>query len=215
MLAVKKQLIGYNFSTRTIPIKYIIIHDVGAVSTAQNNRDYFNGGNRGSSADFFIDSKNIIQCIDYNKNYSWAIGDGKGVYGITNNNSLSIEMCLESNLRPSIATIANTIDVVQKLMKELNIPIQNVVRHYDASRKPCPQSFISNNWALWNEFKKQLVSNVVVKNDNSKILLLQKVCNRVGIRGANGKALSEDGLDGTNTQAAKIKLKAYIAEVTK
>ena len=57
------------------------------------------------------------------------------------------------------------------------------------------------------------VSNVA--KGNSKVLLLQKVCNRVGIRGANGIKLDEDGLTGKNTNAAKIKLKAYIAEVTK
>jgi len=54
-----------------------------------------------------------------------------------------------------------------------------------------------------------------VSNNYNKIILLQKVCNRVGIRGANGKPLVEDGLNGTNTTAAKIKLKAYIAAVTK
>ena len=50
---------------------------------------------------------------------------------------------------------------------------------------------------------------------DSKLLLLQKVCNRVGIRGADGKALVEDGLSGANTTAAKVKLIAYIASVTK
>ena len=57
-------------------------------------------------------------------------------------------------------------------------------------------------------------ANYVMAKDN-KILLLQKVCNRVGIRGANGKVLVEDGLGGANTTAAKAKLKVYIANVTK
>ena len=45
------------------------------------------------------------------------------------------------------------------LMKELNIPIERVVRHYDASRKNCPASMSQNSWALWNTFKKRLTEN--------------------------------------------------------
>lgn len=161
MLDIQKLFINYNYSVRNEVIKYIVIHDVGGVSTAKNNREYFNGGNRNASADFFIDSKDIIQTVDYTKNNSWAVGDGHGAYGITNKNSISIEMCLEPNLKPSATTIQNTINVVQKLMKELNIPIERVVRHYDASRKICPRSFSADNWNLWNEFKKQLIPQVV------------------------------------------------------
>ena len=215
MLVIQKMLVDYNFSVRNGSIKYICIHDVGATSTALANRNYFNSGKVGASADFFIDSKNIIQIIDYIKNYSWSVGDGKSKYGIANNNSVSIEMCLEPSLKPSTATVTNTINLVQKLMKDLNIPLERVVRHYDASHKSCPHSFSDNNWALWHEFKKQLISIPAVKIDNSKVLLLQKVCNRVGIRGANGKPLIEDGLDGINTASAKERLIKYIAEVTK
>jgi len=156
-----------------------------------------------------------IQIIDYIKNYSWSVGDGHSKYGIANNNSISIEMCLESSMRPSASTVTNTIELVQKLMKELNIPIERVVRHYDASRKSCPHSFSDNNWQLWTEFKKRLTTNTVVVNNSSAILLLQQVCNRVGIRGANGKALVEDGINGNNTIAAKANLIKYIADVTK
>lgn len=163
MLSIQKQLINYNFSKRNGEIKYIVVHDVGAVSTAQNNRDYFAGGNRNASADFFVDSNNIIQIIDYHKNYSWAVGDGRGKNGITNSNSVSIEMCLESNMQPSEETIQNTLDLVKYLMNELNIPIDRVVRHYDASFKNCPQSFSANNWAKWQEFKARLGGTTVSK----------------------------------------------------
>ena len=45
---------------------------------------------------------------------------------------------------------------------------------------------------------------------NLNILNFQKVCNADGIRGADGKALKEDGIDGANTQHARkrINLKA-------
>lgn len=206
MLPIQKLFIDYNYSTRNESIKYIVIHDVGAVSTAKNNRDYFNSANRGASADFFTDSNNIIQLIDYTKNFSWAVGDGKGQYGITNKNSVSVEMCLESNLKPSSATVTNTINLVQTLMKELNIPIANVVRHYDASRKLCPMSFSTNNWALWNEFKAKLTPIIIPAKVNY-CLEFQKFYNKVTQTSA---PLVEDGIVGPATRAALEKLKGLI-----
>ena len=45
------------------------------------------------------------------------------------------------------------------LMKKYNISINNVVRHYDASRKKCPKSFMKNNWCKWYEFKRTLCNS--------------------------------------------------------
>jgi len=156
MLPIQKLLINYNHSARSEKVKYIIIHDVGGISTARNNRDYFSGGNRNASADFFVDSTNIIQAIDYHTRYSWAVGDGGGKYEKTNRNTVNIEMCLESNWQPSEQTVQNTLDLVKYLMNELNISIENVQRHYDCSRKACPKCFSTNNWAKWYEFKARL-----------------------------------------------------------
>jgi hypothetical protein len=41
-------------------------------------------------------------------------------------------------------------------MNVLDIPAERVVRHYDASRKPCPGIMSSNNWSNWWAFKTQL-----------------------------------------------------------
>ncbi|WP_315114580.1 N-acetylmuramoyl-L-alanine amidase [uncultured Clostridium sp.] len=200
MLPIQKMLINYNYSKRNEKIRYICIHDVGEVSTAKNNRDYFAGGNRGASADFFIDSNNIIQVIDYHNNYSWAVGDGGGKYGITNANSVSIEMCLESNYQPSDETIQNTMELTRYLMKELNIPIDRVVRHHDASGKNCPQSFSSNNWTKWNWFKSQLIEKYLYKKGDSGngIKELQQSLIEIGYK-LNGEA---DGMFGESTYKA-------------
>lgn len=157
MLTIRQKLINFNYSPRSVPIKYIVIHDVGTKgSTAIDNYIYFNGADRQSSADFFVDADNIIQLADYNKDYSWHCGDGKGKYGITNNNSIGIEMCL---VEPFDKVVDNTIELVKYLMKELNIPIDNVVRHYDASRKNCPGSLSADDWAKWYEFKNRLIDS--------------------------------------------------------
>lgn len=166
MLPIQKKYVGYNYSARSSKPKYIVIHDTGNPGASANNHyNYFSGGNRGASADFFVDSNNIIQIINTDVNYSWAVGDGKGVYGITNANSCSIEMCLEKDGVPSEATINNTIELTRYLMSYYGVSINNVVRHYDCSRKSCPCSFMANNWAKWHEFKARLSSgNIATEN---------------------------------------------------
>ena len=164
MLDIQRKLVKYNFSARKVQPTYIVIHDTGNPGAgALNHFNYFNGGNRNSSADYFVDSNNIIQIIDTEHYYSWGVGDGNGKYGITNSNSVSIEMCLEKDGYPSQATIRNTIDLTKYLMDKYNIGINRVVRHFDASRKSCPNSFKANNWAKWTSFKTALTGST----DNS------------------------------------------------
>lgn len=154
---ISKQFIGYNKSVRTQSIKYIVIHSTGnSGDTAQNNHDYFAGGNRGASADFFVDDNNIIQIIDSDKYYSWEVGDGHGAYGISNSNSIGIEMCGTANGNISEKTINNTIELTRYLMSKYGIDSEHVVRHYDASRKSCPYQFQGDNWARWWDFKSRL-----------------------------------------------------------
>ena len=147
--------IAYNFSVRGEPIRYIVIHDTGNSSAGANARahfNYFNSANRSSSADIFVDDDECLIVNDYHKYYSWHCGDGQGKYGITNSNSVGIEMCVNSDGNYEKA-FRNTVDVARKLMEELNIPFDRVVRHYDASRKNCPASMNKGDWHKWNEFK--------------------------------------------------------------
>ena len=57
---IEKKQIAYNRVTRNSAIRYIVIHDTGNKSKgadADSHFRYFNGGNRNSSADFFVDDK--------------------------------------------------------------------------------------------------------------------------------------------------------------
>ena len=108
-------------------------------SIVNSHYNYFNGGNRYSSADFFVDDKQALCVNDYYKYYTWHCGDGYGKYGITNENSIGIEICINSDGNRNKA-IEKTISLVQELMSELNVPIDRVVRHYDASRKSRPNT---------------------------------------------------------------------------
>ncbi len=95
MLEVTKKISKYNHkeNNSTDYIKWIIIHDTGNKNdTALGNANYFSEDGRKASAHYFVDDNFIVQVVE-DKNIAWHVGDGHGKYGITNENSLGIEMC--------------------------------------------------------------------------------------------------------------------------
>lgn len=148
--------IAYNRTVRTEKPRYIVIHTTGNRGKGADARahfSYWNSGNVGASADFIVDDKEILQVNDYGKYYTWHCGDGKGKYGITNGNSIGIEICVncDGNFEKALA---NAVILVKKLIKETGIT--KVVRHYDASRKNCPAELSENNWTRWEKFLEQV-----------------------------------------------------------
>ena len=202
-IAIQRKISSFNYSTRNgNSIKYIVLHYTGNKGdTAKNNVDYFYGGNRGASAHYFVDDNSIWQSVE-ESNSAWAVGDGKGVYGITNRNSISIEMCCNSSGNITEKTESNALELVKHLQKKYNISNNNVVRHYDASRKICP-NWSANNWNRWNNFKSKINGNVPINkpiNQPNKPLIddwvkrLQIACNAQGF---SNQII--DGIAGSNT----------------
>ena len=157
-------------------IKYIVIHDTANQDIGANalmHYKYFNNTDRGASADFFVDSTQIIQTNDYTKYYTWHCGVSKGK--INNKNSIGIEMCINADGNYDLM-LKSTIELVKDLKTKLNIPLENIVRHFDVSGKICPGSMSWDNWSAWEAFKKLLEPPVYPtvkkgdKNENVKIL---------------------------------------------
>ena len=101
-MKINKKLTPYNFSTVTNKQnKYIVIHYVGAVSTAKNNVDYYASGRLQASAHYFVDENEIWQSVE-DWNSAWHCGgglqgsNGHKFHGICkNSNSIGIEMCVK------------------------------------------------------------------------------------------------------------------------
>ena len=75
-MADKIMQIGYNYSVRREPVKYIVVHDTGNTSKgadAMAHYNYFNSGDRQSSADFFVDDKRALCVNDYHKYYFYRL----------------------------------------------------------------------------------------------------------------------------------------------
>lgn len=160
MLPITRRISAFNFYKGNT-VEYIVIHDVGALGQALSNANYFSV-ERGASAHYFVDDTTIAQVVE-DFNGAWHVGDGwdknlnRAKYGIHNQNSIGIEMCLTSAWKVSAATQQNTVDLVRHL--KAKYPNAKIVRHYDASRKNCPGSMSGNNWAEWLAFKARCEGN--------------------------------------------------------
>ena len=178
---------GYNVSKRNDPIMYIVIHYTGAEGTAKNNIDYFNGGNRNASADFFVSQNGEIWQYNPNieKRYSWHCGGGRqsskgGAYfGMCKNaNSIGIELCTHKQNGEWIfydATIEAARRLVQYLMQTYNIKQKNVIRHYDVNGKNCPAvyGYAGDNAPKWDKFKASLSASTTY-DDTPQIYRVRK-----------------------------------------
>ena len=160
----------YNYSTvANKQNKYIVIHYVGAVSTAKANAEYFSKNKLQSSAHYFVDETSIWQSVeDYN--VAWHCGAKTYTHPeCRNQNSIGIEMCVKKDSKGKWyfedATVKNTIELVTSLMEKHNIPIDRVIRHYDVTGKNCPAPYVENP-NEWDKFKSKLtVQELVTPND--------------------------------------------------
>lgn len=138
---------------------WIVIHYVGAVSSAKANAQYFYGINRQASANYFVDEKEIWQVVE-DKDAAWHVGGAIKYYNsCRNNNSIGIELCCKKddngNWYFESDTIQNAIELTKMLMRKYNIPLIRVCRHYDVTHKICPEPFVRND-AQWQQFLKRV-----------------------------------------------------------
>lgn len=187
--------------------EYIVIHYVGAVSTAENNAKYFEKENRGASANYFVDENDIYRIVkDTDK--AWHVGGAKQYYNnCRNSNSIGIEMCCYMNgesLDIKEEVVNKTIELTKELMIKYDIPAERVVRHYDVTHKNCPAPFVENE-ARWNNFKARLNtdSEIISKQQEEvkgKIAEIQKTLNeRYGLN------IGVDNIYGNETKRALVK----------
>lgn len=178
-------------------IKYLVIHFTAGSHSRQGKAlsCYQVFTSRKASADFAVDDVDIVQFNpEPRRYYCWAVGDaynnnkGGTLYRkACNSNCISIEIC--STCTPSTqqavltdnhrgwsftpAVLDNAVKLARHLMSEYNIPLANVIRHYDVSGKLCPgivgwndeplkditgkKTGEINNSQAWLQFKQRLL----------------------------------------------------------
>ena len=170
MLTVIKANSGNYKKGRTNKIRYIVIHyTANNGDTAKGNAEYYANAVLGASAHYFVDEGDTIYQSVLDCDTAWAVG-GTSKYihpECRNANSISIELCsrnwngkdkpaTDSGWYFKEETINNAVKLTKELMEKYNIPIENVIRHYDVWGKICPAPFV-NNPKAWENFKEKLV----------------------------------------------------------
>lgn len=151
---MEKALIRHNYSGRNgEKIRYIVVHDTGNPSKgagARNHFMYFDKPGRNASAHYFVDSKETLQLVE-DANAAWHCGDGRGKSGVTNRNSIGVELCVNSD-GDWETTKKNAIELIRLLLQRHGLMKESVIRHFDASLKPCPGRMASIGWREWTRF---------------------------------------------------------------
>lgn len=172
-------------------VKYIVVHYTATEASAKNNCIYFSGGNRNASADYFIDRDGTIykfnaDCANY---FTWQCGDGKGKYGITNANSIGIEV-VSKGTEYTKAQKDSLRKLVLAIMEDYGVPAKNVVRHYDASRKICPKPYAGSTAKnkKWKELHGYITNKTQAAETKStfKPYLVKVTCSVLNIRNNPG-----------------------------
>lgn len=158
-------------------INWIVIHYVGALGDAWENTEYYKNTDIEASADFWVGFRgDIWQGNDYLNYYSWHCGGGlqgsggHAYYGqCKNSNSIGIEMCVHKRSTGTMnatdrdwyfedGTVESAAELTAHLMKELDIDINHVIRHYDVNGKICPNPFVYDTGrTTWAGFKNKVM----------------------------------------------------------
>lgn len=133
------------------PITGIVIHyTANPGSTAQNNRDYFNGlqdGHGESVSSHFVVGMDgeIVQCVP-----TWEIAYASND---RNHDTVSIECCHpDESGKFTKETYKSVVQLTAFLCKKYDLTEKDVIRHYDVTGKNCPKYFVENEEA-WDVFR--------------------------------------------------------------
>ena len=132
---------------------YVIIHETDNWSKGANARAHataMKNGNLAGTVHYYVDSQECYQTLEH-QDGAWAVGDGHGKYGISNLNSINIEICVnpESNYYLAVDRAA---ELAAMLLNQYGWDTSHLKRHYDASRKHCPRRILDEG--LWDNFVK-------------------------------------------------------------
>lgn len=161
-MTIQKNLTIRNFTDKndSSRIKYIVIHYTGNDGdTAYSNTKYFKTEYRGASAHYFVDETSIWQCV-LDEDIAWHCGTTGTYYHkeCRNTNSIGIELCSkkkDGKYYIPEETIERATELINYLRQLYNIPIENILRHYDVTHKNCPAPFVEDK-TQWDNFLEKI-----------------------------------------------------------
>lgn len=167
-------------------IKYIVLHYVGALGSAEDNCSYFASNFVGASAHYIVGHDGKVWQSVEEKDIAWHCGAKSYRHpDCRNSNSIGIELCVRKKDTSSMgasdpdwyfepATVLAAQDLVEELMQRYNIPPENVLRHYDVTGKCCPNPWVLDE-ALWEEFKAVLGAFGLIRIEGKPVATAQQM----------------------------------------
>ena len=140
----------------------IVIHyTANPGSTAQENRDYFNGlqysQETSASSNFVVGLEGeIIQCVP-----TWEVAYASND---RNYDTVSIEVCHpDESGKFTDKTYRSLVQLTAWLCVKFDLTADDVIRHYDVTGKNCPKYFVEHEDA-WADFKENVSLAITSEN---------------------------------------------------
>lgn len=140
----------------------IVIHyTANPGSTAQENRDYFNGlqysQETSASSNFVVGlGGEIIQCVP-----TWEVAYASND---RNYDTVSIEVCHPDETgKFTDETYRSLVQLTAWLCVKFDLTADDVIRHYDVTGKNCPKYFVEHEDA-WENFKENVSLAITSEN---------------------------------------------------
>lgn len=154
-------------------IRYIVLHyTANRGDTAQNNLDYAARVVTKTSAHYYVDKNGWAQSVK-DTDTAYHVGANSYVHKVCRNaNSIGVELCDSVGSVPE-QTRANAAKLVRELMQKYNVPLENVLRHYDVTGKKCPAPWVDKT-SEWLAFKALLKEGGNVTKAEAKTILKEK-----------------------------------------
>lgn len=170
---IPKKLSPFRSSRKGCKPEYIVIHYTGSPSQGIDRTVHYMTEYKSEiSAHYIVDGERIAQVVAID-DAAWHVSDGSvnrryergkdaeawhnseaGEAFRGNRNSIGIELCVTKADKKSVkagdtdwkftaGTLETAIRLIAALMNEFDIPLSHVIRHMDATGKPCPRPFVS------------------------------------------------------------------------
>ena len=213
MITKKKCYVGQNVPS------FVVVHETDNWSTGANAKCHATAmlnGNLAGTVHYYIDDHSCYQTLEH-KDGAYAVGDGYGKYGLTNRNTINIEICVNKG-NDYYKTVGDCQVLCAMLLKQYGWGIDRLKRHYDASHKHCPrrildeglwEGFVKNVEALLNNKSVKPIESTPVKkaylelgDSGNEVKSLQEKLIKLNFKGKDGKILIADGDFGENTDFA-------------
>ena len=161
---------GYNCYEGVNKKKFLVIHQTGNINKGANASMHaiLQAGGYGASWHWQVDDVEAVQSFEHSVQ-CWHASDGRGDGNL---NSIAIEICINRDGN-YLKSVQNGAKLAAKILKDENIPLENMKQHYDFARdkKNCPAQIRAGKEGVnWGTFVQMVQGELDVLNNVAVVL---------------------------------------------